>query len=224
MEAYGVVIPAWNAARTLAEAVASVQAQTVPPARLIVVNDGSTDETGRIVRELGLGVELLEQTNTGPGAATTTGFAALDTPLIATLDADDLWLPEKMAKQLAALRANTGAAMCYSVTRQFHHGIPDDGTGEVRRGPNRTNMVIRRNLFETVGPMIDPPGLRGDLIDWLARGRSAGFYSIELDEVLALRRVLPGSLSWGRDPARDRGYLTVVHRALMAHRRQEHEL
>lgn len=126
-----------------------------------------------------------------------------------------------MAHQLEALAADGAADLCFGAARQLYHGLPDDGGGAVRRGLTRTTMLLRREVFERVGPMIDPPGMRGELIDWLARAREAGFRMIELTDVLALRRVLRGSLSWGRDPERDRGYLAVAHRALMARRRKE---
>ncbi|RWF52772.1 MAG: glycosyltransferase family 2 protein, partial [Mesorhizobium sp.] len=58
-------------------------------------------------------------------------------------------------------------------------------------------------------------GGRGEMIDWIARVREAGFALDMLDEVLALRRIRPGSLSYGRDAARDRGYLEVVRAAML---------
>ncbi|RUW66604.1 glycosyltransferase family 2 protein, partial [Mesorhizobium sp. M4B.F.Ca.ET.049.02.1.2] len=69
---------------------------------------------------------------------------------------------------------------------------------------------------------VDPPGGRGEMIDWIARVREAGFALDMLDEVLALRRIRPGSLSYGRDAARDRGYLEVV-RAEMLRRAQNRQ-
>ena len=75
-------------------------------------------------------------------------------------------------------------------------------------------MMIRREVAETVGSIVDPPGGRGEMIDWIARAREAGLTLDMLDEALALRRIRPGSLSYGRDPARDRGYLQVARLAM----------
>jgi hypothetical protein len=147
-------------------------------------------------------------------------MAALDTDLIAFVDADDLWLPEKMARQIAYLEAHPEIAMVACLFRLFHHSIGDDGTGAIRPGLTRTGIVIRRDLARTIGPVIDPPGNRGDMIDWIARAREAGFRDHLLDEVLALRRILPGSLSWGRDKAKDLGYLKVAHDAMRRRKAQ----
>ncbi|RUU74082.1 glycosyltransferase family 2 protein, partial [Mesorhizobium sp. M7A.T.Ca.TU.009.01.3.1] len=103
MAAYGVVIPAFNAAATIGAALNSVLAQTARAEAIVVVDDGSTDDTVAVIDAMNLPVTVLRQDNAGPGSATTRGIAALATPLIATLDADDLWLADKIEKQLAYL-------------------------------------------------------------------------------------------------------------------------
>src|SRR5690606_18456533 len=104
VEAYSVVIPVYNGADTIADAVASILAQSVPPASIIVVDDGSTDDTASIVSSLSGPIAFLRQDNAGPGPATTLGMQQVKTPLLATLDADDLWVQGKIERQLAALR------------------------------------------------------------------------------------------------------------------------
>lgn len=223
MRSYSVVIPAYNAARTLAETLASVLAQTLPPAEVIVVDDGSTDGTAAIAAAFGAPVCLINQMNTGPGSACSRGVRAATSPWVALVDADDLWLPTKMSRQLQALEADSGLAAIGCKMRQFEHGRVDDGLGEVRGGLIRSNLVFRREVFTTVGDIIDPPGNRGDMIDWLARLRETGLRIAELDEVLALRRIIPGSLSYGRSPERDLGYLKVAHLAMLRRRNKAQE-
>src|SRR5262245_57291703 len=99
-ESYSIVIPAFNAEQTLAAAIDSVLAQTVLPTAVFVVDDGSTDRTSEIARTYAPRVTMLRQTNSGPGAATTLGCEAVTTPFLACLDADDIWLKEKAARQL----------------------------------------------------------------------------------------------------------------------------
>ncbi|PKP71886.1 MAG: glycosyltransferase family 2 protein [Alphaproteobacteria bacterium HGW-Alphaproteobacteria-4] len=219
MQPYGVVIPAYNAERTLAEALGSVLNQTVPPAEIVVVDDGSTDATAEIAARASPLVRVLRQHNTGPGGATTRGAQAIGAPILAFLDADDLWLPDKMRLQLRVLEDDAGVALVGCRMRQFRHGEADDGTGAVRGGLLRPCVVLRRPVFEAVGPVIDPPGKRGDMVDWFARLRAGGHRTVELDQVLALRRILPGSLSHGRAATRDIGYLKVAHLALLRNRR-----
>ncbi len=92
-----VIIPAYNAAAYLEEALASVRAQTRSPAEVIVVDNGSTDDSQKIARRAGARVLLLERPNLS--AARNEGIRAASQPWIAFLDADDLWHPDKLASQ-----------------------------------------------------------------------------------------------------------------------------
>lgn len=211
---YDVVIPAFNASETIKEALNSVLSQTLKPVSVIVVNDGSTDDTAALAAAFSPLVTVLEQANQGPGKATSLGMRACTSALIALLDADDIWLPEKMARQIAALTERPDVSLVFSQQRQFHHEDPNRSNGEVRAGLNRSSMLAWRGVFDDIGDIIDPPGNRGDMIDWLARAREAGYGLHVLDEVLCLRRIMPGSLSFGRDREKDRGYLAIAYRAM----------
>lgn len=96
-----VIIPAYNAARHIAEALDSVLAQDYPALEVIVVDDGSADETVDIVARYGAPVRLLRQANAGAAAARNRGLEAASGAYIAFLDADDVWLPGKLAAQIA---------------------------------------------------------------------------------------------------------------------------
>lgn len=215
MSGYGVVIPAFNASGTIAETLRSVATQTVRPDLVVIVDDGSTDDLASAISGTDLPVQLMRQANAGPGSATTRGIAALSTPLIATLDADDLWLPDKIERQLAHLERSPATSGVFCHWRNFRNDQPDMPQAETVPGWSRTTMMIRREVADTVGPIVDPPGGRGEMIDWIARAREAGLALDMLDEALALRRIRPGSLSYGRDAARDRGYLEVARLAML---------
>ncbi|CAN7188075.1 glycosyltransferase family 2 protein [Mesorhizobium caraganae] len=220
MAGYGVVIPAFNATATIAETLRSVAAQTVAPEAIVVVDDGSTDDIASAINTLDMQVMLLRQENAGPGSATTKGIAALSTPFIATLDADDLWLPTKIEKQLAHFERFPATSGVFTHMSNFRGGRPDAPDAAAVPGWSRTTMMIRRAIIGAVGPIVDPPGGRGEMIDWIARAREAGFALGMLDEVMALRRIRPGSLSYGRD-WRDRGYLEVARLALQRRARNK---
>ena len=83
---YDVVVPAYNAQGTIAECLASILGQTAKPATVLVVDDGSTDQTAAIVAGFGPAVSLVRQQNAGPGAATTAGMAICTTPASAVAD------------------------------------------------------------------------------------------------------------------------------------------
>jgi glycosyltransferase involved in cell wall biosynthesis len=215
MSRYGVVIPAFNASATIRETLLSVAAQTLRHERVVIVDDGSTDDLAAAIGDIDLPLELLRQDNAGPGSATTRGIAALSTPLIATLDADDLWLPGKLEAQLAHLDRLPGTSGVFTHMRNFRDGEPGASKVAATPGWSRSTMLIRRGVAEAVGPILDPPGRRGEMIDWIARTREAGFVLDMMNEVLALRRIRPGSLSYGRDATRDRGYLAVARLAML---------
>ena len=101
-----VVIPAYNAADHIARALDSVLAQTHRPDEIIVVDDGSTDNTAAVVKRYGPAVRYIRQENAGASAARNTAIKAAASDWIAFLDCDDEWLPEKLELQLALLDRN----------------------------------------------------------------------------------------------------------------------
>jgi hypothetical protein len=113
------IIPVFNRAGPLREAVASVLAQTYRPIEIIIVNDGSTDETARTIAELAAAhpeIHNTRQTNSGPGRARETGRHQAHGEFLQWLDSDDLLLPRKFELQVRALREHPecGIAYCFS--------------------------------------------------------------------------------------------------------------
>jgi glycosyltransferase involved in cell wall biosynthesis len=103
-----VVIPAYNAERTLRAAVASVRAQTVQELELIVVDDGSEDSTAALARSLPK-IRVISQPNQGVASARNSGLAEARAEWVAFLDADDIWIRDKLRKQLQLVRENPKA-------------------------------------------------------------------------------------------------------------------
>lgn len=109
-----VVIPTFDRASVLPRALDSVMAQTHSPAEVIVVDDGSTDDTVELVERGFPGVRLLRQENLGVSAARNRGIGACQGEWIALLDSDDEWRPEKLQRQLAALRDRPELQICHT--------------------------------------------------------------------------------------------------------------
>ena len=212
---YSVVIPAYNAAEMITEAINSILRQTVGPERIIVVDDGSTDGTGGVAAGFGALVEVIRQENAGVSAATNRGIEAVKTPLLACLDADDIWLSDKIARQLGRLESDRELDAVFARMRSFQHGKPIDPKSEARDIWGRPTMLIWTESARRVGPLVDPSGGggRGDMVDWIARARDLGLRLEMMPEVLALRRIHRGSMSYGFD-RRDIGYLHAVKAAL----------
>lgn len=121
-----VVIPAFDAEAHLAAAIDSVFAQTYPVDECVVVDDGSTDGTAEVVRRYRSRVRYLHQRNAGVSAARNTGIRSSEGDLIAFLDADDVWLPEKIEKQLNVLeRETSGVGLVYCGMYEVNEDLED---------------------------------------------------------------------------------------------------
>lgn len=116
------VIPAFNAAATIRRAIDSVLTQSAPPESTIVVDDGSTDGTADLANEYGSSVSVLTQANAGVSAARNLGLAACKTAFVAFLDADDEWLPGKLAQQRRILSEHPAVRWCFTHMDEVRDG------------------------------------------------------------------------------------------------------
>lgn len=114
-----VIIPTFNYGRFIGGAIKSVLAQTYPIAEIIVVDDGSTDDTEEVVASFGEKVKYIRQENAGVCAARNKGVENSSGELIAFLDADDVWLPEKIEKQAAKFREDEQIGLVHCQMREF---------------------------------------------------------------------------------------------------------
>lgn len=105
MTSISVVIPTYNRSRLILEAVASACGQTHPPLEVLIIDDGSTDDTERFCGGLGAPVRYIRQANAGVSAARNRGIQEACGEFVAFLDSDDRWTPEKLEYQLAALQS-----------------------------------------------------------------------------------------------------------------------
>ena len=108
-----VVIPAYNSERYIAEAVNSALSQDYPNIEVLVIDDGSTDRTVEVVQQFAHKVKLLQQENQGSASARNLGISEARGKYIAFLDADDVWIPQKVQIQIVAMETN-GFKMAYS--------------------------------------------------------------------------------------------------------------
>lgn len=206
-----VVMPAFNAAATIEESIASLQAQTYPHWQLVVVDDGSSDTTCALVERIAAAdprVRLLRQPmNGGPAAARNRGVREARGRYVAFLDADDLWRPEKLSVQVPAMGA-PGLVMSYHDYR--HMTAEGNLMGEVVRGANRLDWVTlhKRRGVGCLSVMVDlqqapdfafPERLHGvlaeDFLAWANLLRGEGRYGIRIAQDLALYRLQDNSRS-----------------------------
>ncbi|RMF83624.1 MAG: glycosyltransferase, partial [Nitrospinota bacterium] len=114
-----VVIPAYNAGKFVAQAVQSVLDQTYPHHEIIVVDDGSTDETRAELRKFGDRLRYFSQQNRGPSAARNAGIRAAQGEYICFLDADDIWLPQKLEMQLDFMTGHQEIGLVFAAIEEF---------------------------------------------------------------------------------------------------------
>jgi glycosyltransferase involved in cell wall biosynthesis len=159
-----VVIPTYNRGAMLAEAIDSVLAQDYQDFELIVVDDGSTDRTPAILESYREHLAVIHQNNQGVSSARNAGIAAASGQLIAFLDSDDLWKPQKLSVQVDFFRSNPEALICQTEEIWIRNGIR---VNPGKRHQKIAGMIfepslelclvspsavmIRRRLFETVG-------------------------------------------------------------------------
>jgi len=143
-----VIIPTYNRAKYVTQAIDSVLAQTYRNYEIIVVNDGSTDNTREVLKRYGDNIRYIYQENAGGAAARNTAIKAAKGQWIAFLDSDDEWLPEKLATQMAHLRERPD--LCAHITNATFVRPPSERVDlfELRNFPKRWSdfSVLERPL------------------------------------------------------------------------------
>jgi len=186
-----VIMPAWNAEAHIAEAIASVRAQTFTDLEIIVVDDGSTDSTVDAARAAG-GPDLvvLRQPHRGVGATRNAGLAISRGDVIAHLDADDVWPADRLQQLLAALDREPGLDAVFGQATQF--ADPDaPATAVVLTEPTPVRMpstgVVTRSAHRSGGPFTNMP--TGDQVGWASRALHNGLRYRQIDDVVLRRRI-----------------------------------
>lgn len=197
-----VVMAALDAERFIEHALRSALDQTVPPARIVVVDDGSTDTTAAIAGDLDPRITVRREPHRGLGPSRNVGLALVDTSLVAFLDADDLWLPTFLERLTEPLAADPGLEVAHCLVDEFLDGVTAgvDGIRAPRTGqevPLSGNTVLRRGLVERLGPFHGAQV--GDWVRWWAGARAAGVREHLVPEALFRRRIHGANNSLRRD-------------------------
>jgi glycosyltransferase involved in cell wall biosynthesis len=215
----------FNGEAYLTEAIASARAQGPSLLEIVVVDDGSTDGTAAVAKSYGAPVRYLHQANAGPAAARNRGIAEARGEVLAFLDADDLWTPERLERQLAPFEADP--LVFYTVCMIQNFWIPEledearakrlQREGAPAPGYVTGGLLARREAFERAG-RFDPSLDHGDSMDWFLRARAAGLKEMLVPEVLVLRRMHGANRSRVHAAASREEFLHLLKRQLDARR------
>jgi glycosyltransferase involved in cell wall biosynthesis len=214
MTKVSVIVPVFNGASTLRAAIESIRAQDVP-VEIIVVDDGSTDDTPAAIETLGDDVIAIRQNNSGPAAARNAGLPFASAPLLAFLDDDDVWLPHKLRDQLQLLDAHPDAAIILGYT-SFEFLDPASGTWSPVATPQLLYhlgaALCRRTAFDRIGAF-DPALPSSEDVDWFLRARDAGLGIFVSPDVVQIHRRNGHNITRGKD-LRELGFIAAVKRSL----------
>jgi glycosyltransferase involved in cell wall biosynthesis len=190
-----VIIPVYNGERYLREAIDSAINQTWRPLEIIVVDDGSTDSSTSIVHTYSEPVRCISQQHEGCQSALNRGVTSAVGEVFAFLDADDLWVPNKLQVQMSAHQEYPEMDMIFGHVRQFFTPDLDEDSRkrlliptEMLPGYCAGAMLITRNSFFKAG-LFDSPTERGPFISWYAKAQQNGLTGIMLPDIVLLRRI-----------------------------------
>ncbi|MDP8975950.1 MAG: glycosyltransferase family 2 protein [Actinomycetota bacterium] len=224
MTLVSVVVPVHNGERYLGDALQSVLDQTHADLEVIVVDDGSTDRSAGVAKDFGAAIHLVRQAHMGGGAARNSGIQRARGQALALLDADDVWEPTKLERQLAALDEEPQLDLVFTHAAEFVSGDRPDLVGRlVPRQPGpaylTSALLARAEAVRAVGPFATHVTL-GEWLDWYARASERGLRHRMLAEVLVRRRLHAGNLGVSHRDLRSE-YALVLKAALDRRRATE---
>ena len=179
-----VIVPVFNGARFVREALDSILNQTYQPVEIIVVDDGSNDATAEVLDEFGPRVRRVSQAHSGQSVARNRGVELATGRYLAFLDADDLWPAEKLAAQVTILEEDPECDLLFGHAAQFRQ----NGGGESEPMPGHVpgTLMARRDVWMRVGPLRSDVRV-GEFLDWMLRARQQGMHE-RMDGRMWLRR------------------------------------
>ncbi|HEX7706061.1 MAG TPA: glycosyltransferase family A protein [Thermoanaerobaculia bacterium] len=190
-----VVVPAFNASATLRAALESVLAQLPEDAEVVVVDDGSQDDTLTVARSCGAHVRVIAAEHRGIAETVNRGVEEARGDLLAFIDADDVWLAGKLALQMKALDSDPSLDGVLGHLRQqvsegiaLHLAAKFAGMNGIVPGLHRGTLLIRRTAWDRAGNMEKHLDV-GEFVSWYLRAIDKGLNLRMLPEVVYERRI-----------------------------------
>lgn len=208
MPIISVIVPAYNCESTIIETITSIQVQTLFDIEIIIINDGSTDNTLNLLTKIqDERLKIFSYENGGLPTARNRGITHATSPYISFIDADDLWAPDKLELQLAALLNHPNAGVAYSWTicidnegKNFYPGVQASYQGNVLSHllvcnfiASGSNVLLRREVIDAVGEFDSTLKSCEDWDYWLRVARSWDFVVVTKPQIIY--RLSSGAMS-----------------------------
>lgn len=214
------IVPVFNGEKYVGEAIESILRQTYPDVEVTVVDDGSTDGTPEVLASFGARIQVHRQENQGPSLARNLGLEESRGAFVAFLDADDIWVDDKIESQLARFQASPDLELCSGHIKSFwipeleHERAQLEDHPYHREKPmfSPCTILARRELFARVGGF-DPSLRNGEDTDWFIRMMRSGTRYDTLPRLLVHRRQHTSNLTRKVKPSHDR-MLELLKRSL----------
>ncbi len=219
------LLSVYNGVPYLAEAIDSMLAELGPEDEVIVVDDGSTDGTAAVLDRYAGRIVRLHNPNSGSAFSLNRARHLARGRYVAFNDADDLWEPGRIARQLAALEADAGLTMVGGLTQQFvSPELPDalreqltPPSLEPMAGATMPNILVRAEVLAALGPFDET--LRNTFgYSWLGEVRARGLRTAMLDSVVLRRRLHPANWTRQNKQTLQRDALRALHEQMIRRR------
>ncbi|MHC4268497.1 MAG: glycosyltransferase family 2 protein [Planctomycetota bacterium] len=215
-----VIIPVYNGETYLVEAVESIHRQNYEPIEIIIVDDGSTDKTSQIVKNIKGNVNYVYQKNRGPAAARNRGIQLAKSQFLAFLDADDLWPENKLQMQFEHLEKDSFVKIVMGHIQlqclRLLEGNNKRYHFEKFANPFFTFSfgagLFRKSVFSKVG-LLDESLRYSEDVDWFLRAKEAGTSMITLSQTTLLYRIHEKNMIRKKD-IRNRGMLVALKKSI----------
>lgn len=189
------IIPVYNCSKYISEAINSILNQNYQPIEIIIIDDGSTDNTKEVVKGFSNSIRYFYQNHAGPSKALNYGLKEAKGNYIALLDADDFWISDKITIQMDILINNPEIDIVFGHVEQFFSpelsqdiqkriSIPQ----KIIKGYIKGTMLAKKEVFSQIG-LFDEKLILGEFIDWYLKTTENDIKSFMCPEVLMKRRI-----------------------------------
>lgn len=213
-------MPVFNGEKYVKEALDSIFCQTYKNFEVICIDDGSTDNSLSILESFGDKITILKSINCGASEARNKGLRIAKGEYIAFLDADDLWVENKLELQIKKLEENPDLDILFTNMQCF---ISPELSDEVKKlrycppgvtpGQIPSSVILHKSLFEKVG-YFDPRFKNGQFVDWLVRAKDKGLMIGLVEETLLLRRIHETNIGVRERADSSNDYLKIIRESL----------